>query len=125
MDDREKFDPTSETSTLAQTIIKIPKLINKDDVSRMIDLQMGAIDRLEGTNKNLINCSTMAQNKLASTSKLFKKTAKEMSDSKKDLDIIYRKISELKNRMKAEKLNLVDRVDYIDNQEKPADIDKA
>lgn len=97
-------DPNS--TSLSETVSKIPKLVNCDNVSCMIDLQTTAIDRLESTNKSIMSCNTLAQSKLASTAKLFKKTTKQMSETKKDLDFIYKKILELKHKVKTERPDL-------------------
>lgn len=91
---------------LASAVSEIPQLMNKDHVTNIINLQEKAIDRLESTNKSLISCNTLAQGRLASTAKLFKKTSKQMSEAKKDLDFIYKKIQDLKNRIKTERPDL-------------------
>lgn len=93
--------------SLLETTKMIPKLINSDDVMRMIDLQMAAIDRLEKTNSKLVNCNALAQSKLTATAKFFKKTTKQMADSKRDLDTIYRKILDLKSKIRSERPDLV------------------
>lgn len=97
-----KQHPTS----LPEVFEEIPKLIDKDAIKKMVNLQVAAIDRLESTNKSLINCNTMAQNKLSTTAKLYKKTSKQLSDSKKDLDVIYKKILDLKAKIRAERPEL-------------------
>lgn len=107
---------------LPKIVGRIPGMINKDDVSTMIHVQLTAIDRLETTNKSIVNCNTMAQTKLASTSRLFKKTAKALSDSKKDLDIIYKKILDMKAKIRAERPDLFQsEEDDQDDQEEVID----
>lgn len=91
---------------MEETIARIPQLINKGDVDTMINLQASAIDRLETTNNGLESCTILAQNKLSTTTKLFKKTAKQMSEAKKDLDVIYKKLTELKAKIRADKPHL-------------------
>lgn len=98
---------STEPPCLSDILEKIPKFINKDDANQMINLQVTAIDRLESTNKSLINCNTLSQNKLTSTTKLYKKAVKQLSESKKDLDVIYKKILDLKARMKADRPDLL------------------
>lgn len=107
MDQNYETATTSRTTpTITQSVEKIPHLVSKEDVTHMINLQMSAIDRLEATNKSLHSCNTLAKDKLSSTMKLFKRTAKQMNESKKDLDIIYKKVIELKSKLRAERPDL-------------------
>lgn len=100
-------DPTqTNIHTLFKSVTKIPQLVCKEDVTQMINLQMSAIDRLEATNKSLHSCNILARDRLASTMKLFKRTAKQMNESKRDLDIVYKKITDLKNKIKTERPDL-------------------
>uniref|UniRef100_A0A6G1S3D3 KxDL motif-containing protein CG10681 n=1 Tax=Aceria tosichella TaxID=561515 RepID=A0A6G1S3D3_9ACAR len=92
--------------SLTQLIDRVPQLVNIKDIHQMIDLQVATLDRLDCTNKSLANCSAMAQNKLGATSKLYKRTAKQISDSKKDLDVIYKKILDLKAKIRIERPDL-------------------
>lgn len=94
------------TKSLSSSLEAIPKLIDRGDVKQMLSLQTGAIDRLESTNIGLANSNTISQKKLATTMKLFKKTARQISDSKRDLDVIYKKISDLKNNLRVERPDL-------------------
>lgn len=95
-----------ESPTLEQTVARIPQLVKRDDVIQMINLQVTSIERLESTNKSLANCNSMAQDRLAATTKLFKKTSKQMNEAKKDLDVIYKKILEMKNKIRIERPDL-------------------
>lgn len=92
--------------TFSRSVTKIPQLVCKEDVIQMINLQMSAIDRLEATNKSLCSCNILARDRLASTMKLFKRTAKQMNESKRDLDVVYKKVTELKNKIKTERPDL-------------------
>lgn len=91
---------------LIHQIDRIPQLVKVEDIYHMIDLQVATLDRLDCTNKSLANCSAMAQNKLATTTRLYKRTAKLISDSKRDLDVIYKKILDLKAKIRAERPDL-------------------
>lgn len=93
-----------QPKALSDSLERIPYLVNQDDVKQMIKTQVATLDRLECTNKSLVNCSRLAQEKLAATSKLYKRTAKQLTESKKDLDVIYKKILFMKNKLRAEKL---------------------
>lgn len=106
MDNVEGDSAQTNVLSISQSITKVPQLVCKEDVTQMINLQMSAIDRLEATNKGLHSCNILAMDKYATTMKLFKKTAKQMNESKKDLDIIYKKIIELKHKIRAEKPHL-------------------
>jgi len=101
------MEPTEEDKTLPQIIGQISNIVDPCDVVQMINVQMSAIERLENTNKSIANCVKMSQDKLSSTSKLFQKTAKQLNESKRDLDIIYRKICDLKARIKSERPDLI------------------
>lgn len=103
-DDSQNTTLRSSESNIHESINNIRDFIDPKDVQRMMSLQESAIDRLEATNRSLASCQSLAQEKLAATTKLFKKTAKEMSDAKKDLDIVYTKLSELKRKIKAEQI---------------------
>lgn len=100
-------ESTANSSSFVRALDRLPELINKDDVLKMIDVQVTTLDRLDCTNKSLVNCSNMAQSKLATTTKLYKKTAKQLSESKRDLDICYKKIIDLKAKIKAERPDLL------------------
>lgn len=100
-DDIPSIPPTRGT-TIEHSISSISEFIDPEDVQMMMSLQETAIDRLEATNRSLASCQLLAQEKLAATMKLFKKTAKQMSEAKKDLDIVYMKLSELKRKIKSE-----------------------
>lgn len=116
---------SSSPSTFVGALDRLPQLMDKDKVLQMIDVQVDTLDRLECTNKSLINCSNMAQSKLVATTKLYKRTAKQLSESKKDLDVCYKKILELKTKLKAERPDLFKASspeigkssDHTDNQE--------
>lgn len=90
-------DEPSTDINLTKIIDKIPSIIDQNHVDHMINLQTHAIDRLEATNKNLESCHAHAQERLATVTKLFKKASRQISDSKRDLDIIYKKLSEMKS----------------------------
>jgi hypothetical protein len=102
--------------TLFDNVERIPRLVNKEGIYKMMDLQVATLDRLDCTNKSLTNCITMAQNKLASTTRLYKKTAKHIVDSKKDLDATYKKILDLKAKIRAEKPELFTSTHTISDQ---------
>lgn len=93
-------------NSLEKIVARIPHLVKKEDIGDMINLQVAAMERLEATNKSLDNCNSLAQDKLLATSKLFKKTAKQMNEAKKDLDVIYKKILDMKRKIRAERPDL-------------------
>lgn len=100
-----------DIKTLNEVVDGISTMLNKEHVFNMMNLQVTAIDRLECTNKSLNNCISMAQDKLSSTSKLFKRTSKQIHESKKDLDVIYRKISDLKAKLRHNRPDLFRDID--------------
>lgn len=99
-------DINDEPASLLSSLQRIPQIVDNGDVKQIINLQVAAIDLLENTNKSLTDCNNMAQSKLSTTTKLFRRTAKSIAESKKDLDIIYKKISDLKAKLKAERPDL-------------------
>ena len=104
--EQEQTKTLDEPETLLGSLERIPQIVNHGDVKQIIDLQVAAIDFLENTNKSLTDCNNMAQNKLSTTTRLFRKTAKSIAESKRDLDIIYKKIFDLKAKLKAERPDL-------------------
>lgn len=105
-DAHEEAGTSHPSKSLSSCLDAVPKLIDRGDVKQMLNLQTGVIDRLESTNIGLINCNSMSQKKLANTMKLFKKTARQITDTKRDLDVIHKKISDLKNNLRAERPDL-------------------
>lgn len=113
----ERSPESSKSSKPLCSAASISRLVNRDHVDRMINIQLIAIANLEQTNKNLTECNTLAQAKLASTTKLFKKTTKNMNEAKRDLEGIYRKILEIKGKIHATKPEVAKRL----RQSDPAD----
>lgn len=99
-------DCSGDEDSVRETFKRISELISQDDVKKMMSFQITAIDRLESTNVNLTNCNSIAQSKLNSMTKLYKKTAQQLKESKKDLDVIHRKITDLKTKIRAERPDL-------------------
>lgn len=93
------------TPSISDTFGKLPNLVNKEAIIKTINLQGEAISRLENTNKALYDCNNQAQAKLNSITKLFKNTMQQMKDSKRDLDVIHRKLHDMKSKIKLEKSN--------------------
>lgn len=92
----------SDDITFSGVLGRIQSLVDQKQVSEMIEIQTMAVDRLDATNRNLVACSAHAQEKLDTASKLFKKASKQLIESKRDLDFIYKKLTDLRNEIKAE-----------------------
>lgn len=109
-DQEEIIDKDNRTMSVSDPLIdivgKIPKLIDQNDVDQMVASQERSLSRMEEVNKLLTSCSAMADEKIQLVSRLYKKASKNLVDSKKDLDYIFKKISELKSEIKAEKPEL-------------------
>lgn len=100
------IDSGQTTKSLSSSLEVLPKLVDRDDVRQMLSLQTGTLDRLESTNIGLANCNSISQKKLATIQKLFRKTSKQIADTKRDLDIIYKRISDLKSTLRSERPDL-------------------
>lgn len=57
------------------------------------------LQRFEKTNEMLLNCNALSQSRLKQANEDFKRHCKVLSDMKKDLDYIFRKIRSIKQRL--------------------------
>lgn len=102
IDDIEVQEPASPVGLVEA----IPKMINKNDVAKMVEIQTRSIKRLEDINRSVLASTDIAQEKLSLVSKLFKKSSKQISESKRDLDVIYKKLASMKHELRIEKPDL-------------------
>lgn len=57
------------------------------------------LQRFEKTNEMLVNCNALSQSRLKQANEDFRKHCKVLGDMKKDLDYIFRKIRNIKQRL--------------------------
>lgn len=98
--------PQEEKDRPVDLDIQIPKLVNHEDVRKMLEIQELSLTRFKEANERLAKCSAMADEKFHSVTKLYKKASKQLADSKKDLDYIHKKISDMKNDLRIQKPDL-------------------
>lgn len=82
--------------TVASALIE---QINIEDIRNMVSVQRDMLSRFEKTNEMLINFNILSGNRFAVTSQVFKKHTTLMYDMKKDLDVIFKRIRILKQRL--------------------------
>ncbi|KAM7356512.1 kxDL motif-containing protein CG10681 isoform 1-T2 [Cochliomyia hominivorax] len=74
-------------------------LVNQSDVETMIRAQKQMLQRFEKTNEMLLNCNALSQSRLKQANDDFKRHCKVLTDMKKDLDYIFRKIRSIKQKL--------------------------
>ncbi|KAH8301187.1 hypothetical protein KR018_006714 [Drosophila ironensis] len=74
-------------------------MVNQGDVETMIRAQKQMLQRFEKTNEMLLNCNALSQSRLKSASEDFKRHVKCLSEMKKDLDYIFRKVRVIKQKL--------------------------
>lgn len=77
-------------------------MVNQGDVETMIRAQKQMLQRFEKTNEMLLNCNALSQSRLKSASEDFKRHVKCLSEMKKDLDYIFRKIRIIKQKLQSQ-----------------------
>lgn len=82
--------------TVASSLIE---QINVEDIRNMVSVQRDMLSRFEKTNEMLINFNILSGNRFAVTSQVFKRHTTLMYDMKKDLDVIFKRIRVLKQRL--------------------------
>ncbi|XP_034107657.1 kxDL motif-containing protein CG10681 [Drosophila albomicans] len=86
--------------TAAEAFIQgLAGMVNQGDVETMIRAQKQMLQRFEKTNEMLLNCNALSQSRLKSASEDFKRHVKLLSEMKKDLDYIFRKVRIIKQKL--------------------------
>ncbi|CAE1272392.1 KXD1 [Acanthosepion pharaonis] len=73
--------------------------INKEDVSCMVQTQKEMLSRYEKTNEMLINFNLLSSSRYEATCHKFKKDTLLLYEMKKDLDAVFKRIRNLKQRL--------------------------
>lgn len=74
-------------------------IVNQGDVEQIIRAQKQMLQRFEKTNEMLLNCNALSQNRLKLATEEFKKHTKMLSEMKKDLDYVFKKIRIIKSKL--------------------------
>ncbi|XP_033750258.1 kxDL motif-containing protein 1-like isoform X1 [Pecten maximus] len=69
------------------------------DVGAMVELQRDMLSRYEKTNEMLINFNMLSSSRFDATSQAFRAHTLLLYDMKKDLDVVFRRIRTLKQRL--------------------------
>ncbi|TDG50265.1 hypothetical protein AWZ03_003170 [Drosophila navojoa] len=86
--------------TAAEAFIQgLSGMVNQSDVETMIRAQKQMLQRFEKTNEMLLNCNALSQSRLKNASEDFKRHVKLLSEMKKDLDYIFRKVRIIKQKL--------------------------
>ncbi|CAI9717566.1 Hypothetical predicted protein [Octopus vulgaris] len=73
--------------------------INKEDVGCMIQTQKEMLSRYEKTNEMLLNFNLLSSSRYEATCHKFKKDTLLLYEMKKDLDTVFKRIRNLKQRL--------------------------
>ncbi|XP_023246952.1 kxDL motif-containing protein CG10681 isoform X2 [Copidosoma floridanum] len=74
-------------------------IVDQQDVESMIRAQKEMLQRFEKTNEMLTNCNQLSINRLKTSGAEIKKHTALLTDMKKDLDFIFKKIRVLKTKL--------------------------
>ncbi|EDV97410.1 kxDL motif-containing protein CG10681 [Drosophila grimshawi] len=86
--------------TAAEAFIQgLSGMVNQGDVETMIRAQKQMLQRFEKTNEMLLNCNALSQSRLKSANEDFKRHVKLLTEMKKDLDYIFRKVRIIKQKL--------------------------
>ncbi|XP_073843012.1 kxDL motif-containing protein CG10681-like [Musca autumnalis] len=99
-DGDEDFSMDGFNYTAAEAFVQgLAGLVNQSDVENIIRAQKQMLQRFEKTNEMLLNCNALSQSRLKQANDDFKRHCKVLSDMKKDLDYIFRKIRSIKQKL--------------------------
>ncbi|XP_059163221.1 kxDL motif-containing protein 1-like [Physella acuta] len=73
--------------------------VNREDITSMVFIQRDMLSRFEKTNEMLINFNILSSGRYEATLKDFHKHTQLLSEMKKDLDTVFKRIRLLKQRL--------------------------
>ncbi|KAH8369806.1 hypothetical protein KR093_000998, partial [Drosophila rubida] len=97
--DAESFNGFNNYTAAEAFIQGLAGMVNQSDVETMIRAQKQMLQRFEKTNEMLLNCNALSQSRLKSASEDFKRHVKLLTEMKKDLDYIFRKVRIIKQKL--------------------------
>ena len=74
-------------------------LVNQQDVENMIRAQKKMLQRFEKTNEMLSNCNSLSGSRLERANKDFSKHIIHLTEVKKDLEFVFKKIRSIKTKL--------------------------
>ncbi|KAG5899871.1 hypothetical protein JTB14_012336 [Gonioctena quinquepunctata] len=74
-------------------------IVDQQDVESMIRAQKQMLQRFEKTNEMLTNCNALSASRLKTVGPEFKKHMQLLTDTKKDLDYIFKKLRVIKSKL--------------------------
>ncbi|XP_028133312.1 kxDL motif-containing protein CG10681 [Diabrotica virgifera virgifera] len=77
-------------------------IVDQQDVEIMIRAQKQMLQRFEKTNEMLTNCNALSISRLKTVGPEFKKHIQLLTETKKDLDYIFKKIRVIKTKLSAQ-----------------------
>lgn len=86
----------SASEVLVQSLAGV---VNQQDVESMVRAQKKMLQRFEKTNEMLSNCNTLSATRFERAQRDFKAHTAQILEMKKDLDVVLRRIHNLKTKM--------------------------
>ncbi|XP_041362554.1 kxDL motif-containing protein CG10681-like [Gigantopelta aegis] len=102
MDSQLRSTSQNEVEHLDNAVVIAESLVNqvkKSDIDMMVQHQKEMLTRYEKTNEMLINFNMLSAQRCETTSQDFKKHTQMLYEMKKDLDIVFKRIRTLKQRL--------------------------
>ena len=77
-------------------------MVSQDDVGRMVQAQKEMLQRFEKTNAMLSNVNNLSSVRLDRANKDFRKHSQNVLEMKKDLEIVFRRLRSIKEKLKTQ-----------------------
>merc|ERR1719500_2183836 len=77
-------------------------MVSQDDVGRMVQAQKEMLQRFEKTNAMLSNVNNISSVRLDRVNKDFRKHSQNVLEMKKDLEIVFRRLRSIKEKLKTQ-----------------------
>ncbi|XP_033634899.1 kxDL motif-containing protein 1-like [Asterias rubens] len=93
---------TSATPGSDAFVSSLTSMVNREDTIAILRAQTHMLSRFEKTNETLSNFNKLSAVRYEKTIEQFKKHTQVLMDMKRDLDIVFRKIRVLKDKLSTE-----------------------
>ncbi|XP_038073719.1 kxDL motif-containing protein 1-like [Patiria miniata] len=93
---------TSTTPGSDAFISSLTSMVNREDTTAILQAQMRMLSRFEKTNEMLSNFNKLSASRYEKTVEQFKEHTQVLMEMKRDLDIVFRKIRVLKDRLSSD-----------------------
>ena len=77
-------------------------MVSQDDVGRMVQAQKEMLQRFEKTNAMLSNVNNLSSVRLDRANKDFRKHSQNVLEMKKDLEIVFKRLRSIKEKLKTQ-----------------------